>query len=110
MAIAAATVTFAEALTVGSLTDVAVMLATISAVGGVAGAVKVVATPLPVVIGETVPHGALEQDSVQVTPRLAVSLLTVAVTCAVAPDCTVAGSRETVMVIGGGGWTLSLLS
>jgi len=59
----------------------------------------VVATPLAVAVGETVPQGVGVQDTVQVTPLFAGSLLTVAVNCAVAPACTVAelGATETVV-------------
>ena len=44
------------------------------------------------------PHGIGEQDTVQVTPLFAESLVTVAVNCAVVPACTVAvlGVTETV--------------
>ena len=57
-----------------------------------------VAIPLAVAVGETVPQGVGEQDTVQVTPLFAGSLVTVAVNCAVAPACTVAvlGVTETV--------------
>jgi hypothetical protein len=63
----------------------------------------VVATPLAVVVGETVPHGVGEQDTVQVTPLFAESLVTVAVNCDVAPACTVAvlGVTETETVLAG---------
>ena len=58
-----------------------------------------VAAPLAVAVGETVPHGVGEHDTVQVTPLFAGSLLTVAVNCAVAAACTVAelGVTETVV-------------
>ena len=49
----------------------------------------VVATPLAVEVGETLPQGAGEQDTVQVTPFLLRSLPTVAVNCAVVFPCTV---------------------
>jgi len=63
----------------------------------------VVATPLAVVAGETAPHGAAEQATVQVTPLFAESLATVAVNSAVAPACTAAvlGVTETVTLGGG---------
>src|SRR5262245_15430360 len=92
------TVTFAVALTLGSPTDVALLLTTVAGAGRVAAAVQVVATPLPVVIGETVPHGALQQDTVQVTPRLSVSFVMVAVTWAVAAGSTRVWSAETLRV------------
>ena len=84
-ATAAATVTVAEAETEESLTDVAVMFTARSVAGRVAGAVYVAAAPLAVVAGDTDPHGAAAQETLHCTPRLAVSLLTVAVTCAVPP-------------------------
>ena len=57
------------------------------------------AAPLAVVVGETVPHGAGEHDTVQVTPLLAGSLVTVAVNGAVVPAITVAdwGATETAV-------------
>lgn len=50
--------------------------------------------PLGVVVGETVPRGAAEQDTLQVTPRFVESLPTVAVTCAVVPASTVVVAAE----------------
>jgi len=63
----------------------------------------VVGVPLGVVVGETVPHWAVEQDTLQVTPLLVASLATVAVNCAVAPVSTVAVAPETETLMGGGG-------
>jgi hypothetical protein len=63
----------------------------------------VVATPLAVALGETAPHGVGEHDTVQVTPLFAGSLVTVAVTCVVAPACTVVVPAETETLIAGGG-------
>jgi len=60
-----------------------------------------VATPLAVAVGETVPHGAGEHATVQVTPLLAGSLVTVAVNCAVAPASTVGDSGATETVVPG---------
>jgi len=62
----------------------------------------VVATPLAVAVGETVPQGVGEQDTVQVTPLFTGSLVTVAVNCAVSPACTVAvlGVTETAIAAG----------
>jgi hypothetical protein len=62
----------------------------------------VVATPLPVAVGKTVPQGAGEHDTVHVTPLFAGSLVTVAVNFAVAPACTVAvlGVTETTIPAG----------
>lgn len=56
--------------------------------------------PLEVVVGETEPHCAAEQVTVQVTPLLAESLATLAVTCAVPPACKVALAAVTVIVSG----------
>ena len=75
----------------GSATEVAVMFTVKSASGG-AGAVYVVFPLLNVNVGDTLPHGTGEQDKLQVTPLLAGSLLTVAVSCAVPPGGTVAKS------------------
>jgi hypothetical protein len=61
----------------------------------------VVATPLAVAVGKTVPHGAAEHATVQVTPLFAGSLVTVAVNCAVAPACTVAELGATEIVVPG---------
>jgi len=60
----------------------------------------VVAAPLDVAVGETVPHGVAGQVTVQVTPLFAESLETVAVICAVAPACTEVGLAMTETVIG----------
>jgi hypothetical protein len=69
-------------------TEVAVMETNKSLTGGVVGAVKVVAAPLAVALGKTVPHGAAEHDTVQVTPLFVGSLVTVAVSWAVPPAST----------------------
>jgi hypothetical protein len=81
----AGTVIVVEAETEESLTDVAVMFTARSATGLVGGDVYVAAAPLTVVAGDTEPHGAAAQETLHCTPRLEVSLLTVAVTCAVPP-------------------------
>src|ERR1700752_2220536 len=60
------------------------------------------ATPLAVKTGETEPHGVPEHDTVQATPLLAPSLVTVAGNCAVEPACTVAVLGVTDTVMGGG--------
>jgi len=62
----------------------------------------VVAAPLAVALGETVPHGAGEHDTVHVTPLFAGSLVTVAVNCDVAAARTVAmlGATETAIAAG----------
>jgi hypothetical protein len=67
----------------GSLTEVAV-IATGCEGARPGGAVYVVATPLWVVVDETVPQGDTEQPTDQVTPFIAGSLPTVAVTCTLA--------------------------
>ena len=66
------------------------------------GAVYVVAAPLAVAAGATVPQGAVEHDTVQVTPLFEESLATVAVKLTVCPSstlCDVVG--ETLTEIGG---------
>ena len=77
------TVTVAKFDTEALAREVAVMVTAKSLAGGVVGAVKVVAIPLAVVVGEAEPHGAGEHDTVQVTPLFVGSLATVAVMCAV---------------------------
>jgi hypothetical protein len=101
-AIAAGTVMVAEAAAEALATEVAVMVTVKLAAGGVVGAVKVVATPLAVALGETVPHVAAEHDTDHITPLFAESFVTVAVNCAVAPACTVAvlGVTETAIPAG----------
>jgi len=94
------TVTVAEAAVEPAATAVAVILTSRLLVNALAGAVYVAATPLAVAVGETDPHGAAEHDTVQVTPLLAESLLTVAVTCADPPAGTVDGSSATETVTG----------
>jgi hypothetical protein len=54
-----------------------------------------------VAVGETVPHGVAGQVTVQVTPLLDESLLTRAVSCAVAPASTVVALAETETLTGG---------
>jgi hypothetical protein len=61
----------------------------------------VVDTPLSVEVGETLPQGAAEQETVQVTPFPAVSFRTLAVNCAVVPDWTVTEMGETETEMGG---------
>jgi hypothetical protein len=94
----AGTVTVAEDDFVVSVADVAVTF-TVRSLGGGWGAVYVVATALAVDVGETVPQGAGEQDTLQVTPPLVRSLPTVAVNCWVVFASTVGdcGSVSTVM-------------
>jgi len=81
----AVTATVVDAEAAVSLTEVAVMLTVVCPGATEAGAVYVVGVSLAVAAGETVPQAAAGHDTVQVTPRLAVSLLTVAATCAVSP-------------------------
>jgi len=69
----------------------------------------VVAAPLAVAVGETVPHGAAEHDTIQVTPLFVESLATVAVNWAVAPAWTVAVGGVTETETTGGGGALLLL-
>ena len=83
-------------------TEVAVMVTVKLLAGGAAGAVKAVATPLAVAVGETVPHGVGEHDTVHVTPWFAGSLVTVAVNLAVALACTAAVLGETETAIAAG--------
>jgi hypothetical protein len=80
-------------------TEVAVNVTLTSLAGGVPGAVYVVATPLAVDVGETVPHGVGEQDTDQTTPKFAESFVTVAVNWPVPPNRTLAepGSIETLI-------------
>jgi hypothetical protein len=97
------TVTLAELDTEVSATGLAVTTTDKSPAGRVPGAVYVVATPLAVAVGETVPHGAAEHDTVQVTPLFVESLATVAVNWAVVPAWTVAvgGVTETETGVAG---------
>ena len=67
----------AETDLVVSVTDVAVTV-TVAGVGTALGAVKVVEIPLPVEVGLKLPHCALPQVTVQLTPPFFVSLSTVA--------------------------------
>jgi hypothetical protein len=73
----AAIVITAEADLVLSVTDVAVTV-TVAGVGTKLGAVKVVDEPPPVAVGLKLPHCALPQVTVQLTPPFFVSLSTVA--------------------------------
>jgi hypothetical protein len=89
----------AEADFVVSDTDVAVTVI-VAGVGGAAGAVKVVAVALGVDAGLKLPHWALPQVTVQVTPAFALSLLTVAVNAAVFVAATDAGGVVSATEIG----------
>ena len=60
-----------------------------------------VAVPLAVDEGDTLPHGEVLHVTVQVTPLLAESFVTVAVNWAVPPACTLAELGETETEITG---------
>ena len=85
----------------GSLADAAVRL-TVSWIACDAGGVNVVAAPLGVCVGETFPQGGVEHETVQLTPAIAGSFVTVAVNCAVVPTSTVAEVLESDTLIEGG--------
>jgi len=86
--VTAKTVTIADAALEVSATEVAVMITSKSLGGGVEDAVYVTAAPLRLEVGATLPHGAPEQDTVQLTPWWDGSLATVAVIDDVPPICT----------------------
>jgi hypothetical protein len=98
----ASTVRIPMAAFVASATEVAVSVTLRSLTGGAAGAVYVAAAPLPVALGETEPHGGTGHDTTQVTPLLAESFTTVAVTSLVSPACKVTVVAENDTLIGGG--------
>src|SRR5579863_7215788 len=83
-------VTIAEMVLVGSATEAAIKVTITLLAGAALGALYVTDTPLGVEAGETVPHAAIGQDTVHVTPLLVESLLTLAVKFALAAACTVA--------------------
>jgi hypothetical protein len=93
------TVKIAEEDFVASVTEVAVTVTARLLAGAVPGAVYVTLSPLAVEVGDTVPHCAAEQLTVQFTPALAGSKLTDALNCVVPPTWTAAvvGATETVM-------------
>jgi hypothetical protein len=97
------TVTVAEADFDASATEVAMIVTVKPADGGLEGAVYVVAAPLAVAAGETVPHGEGEQVTIHVTPLFDESLVTTAVICVVAPAATVVGLVETETLTAMGG-------
>jgi hypothetical protein len=82
-------------------------MVTVSGLGTAAGAVYVVAVPLPVDIAETLPHCVLAHLTVQVTPAFALSLTTVAVSEAVLPTTSEEGGTDAklteIALVGGGG-------
>jgi hypothetical protein len=75
---------------VGSVTEVAVIV-TVAGLGAVVGAVYFVAVPLGVEAVEKLPHDELPQVTFQVTPALALSLLTSAVRLVDVPASREAG-------------------
>jgi hypothetical protein len=85
----AETVMVAEVTASGSATEAAVT-ATCKSFGGGPGAVYVVTAPLSVEVGETLPQGAGEHETDQVTPLLDESPTTLAVSCVVAVPIKVA--------------------
>ena len=93
-------VTVAEVIAVGSATEVAVTV-TCTSLAGRGGAVNVVAAPLAVAVGETLPQGAAGQDTVQVTPLWVGSLATVATSGVVPFAITVAVAGATVITTAG---------
>ena len=76
-------VTAAETDLVGSVVEAALMV-TLPPVGTLLGAVNVVAIPLAVCAGLNEPQLEIEQVTVQSTPPLEESFVTVTLTCAVA--------------------------
>ena len=94
----AGTVTVAHPSARESATDVALMVTCRSLAGG-AGAVYVVATPLAVDVGETLPHDPVGQDHVHLTPLLLGSWSTAATSWAVPLASTVPDAGETATVI-----------
>jgi hypothetical protein len=99
---AALIVIVAEAVLVVSVTEVAVTV-TVAGLGTALGAVYVVAAPLAVDVGETLPHE--EQLTVHLTPALALSFVTLAVMLVVAPTTSELDTALTAteMACGGGG-------
>lgn len=97
------TVIVAELDFVVSAIEVADSVTAKSFAGGSLGTVYVTIAPLNEEVGETVPHGGLEQLTVQVTPEVLLSFITVAENCAVPPIWTVANAGDTVTAIAGGG-------
>jgi hypothetical protein len=79
------TVNVAEEDFVASVTEIAVTVTARLLAGGAAGAVYVTLCPLEVEVGDTVPHGAVEQLTVQFAPALAGSKFTDALNCVVPP-------------------------
>ena len=102
---AAVIVMVADADLVVSETEVAVTV-TVAGLGIVAGAVKLVATPLAVAVGLNVPQGEALQLTVQLIPPFLLSLLTTAVTpvlVLIASDVGGAELKDTEITAGGVG-------
>lgn len=97
--------TVTEADFVVSATEVAVTVTVTWLAGAALGAVYKVGVPLGVVVGETLPQGAVGQDTFHVTPSSEESFVTWAVMLTVPPACSmpppVSGDMDTE--IGGGG-------
>jgi hypothetical protein len=87
---AAVIVIVAEAVLVVSVTEVAVTV-TVAGLGGLAGAVYVVAALLAVEVGAKLPHVELPQVTVHLTPALALSFATTAVRLVVVPAASDVG-------------------
>lgn len=77
--VSAGTVIFIVTALDVSATEVALIITAKSLANEVAGAVYNVAAPLSVLVGETVPQGAAEQDTAQVTPAFDESFAMVAI-------------------------------
>jgi hypothetical protein len=105
---AAVTVMVFDAVFVLSVTDVATIV-TVLFVGTVEGAVYVVGALLAVEVALKLPHGALPQVTDQVTPPLALSLLTTAVRFAVADVARDVGAEKVTEMTAGGGGVFELL-
>jgi hypothetical protein len=69
--------------------------------GTVGGAVKIAVAPLALVLGVTVPQGNREQLTLQVTPAFVVSLVTTAITGAVALVNMVVGGASVMLTVTG---------
>ena len=84
-----------------SAADVAVTVIVAPPEGSVVGAVYVIAVPLGVEFVESVPHGAVGQETAHVISLLLTALLTVAASCTVVAACTTAVAGETETEIAG---------
>jgi hypothetical protein len=97
-----------DAVFVLSVTDVATIV-TVLFVGTAEGAVYVVGALLAVEVALKLPHGALPQVTDQVTPPLALSLVTTAVRLAVADVARDVGAEKVTEMTTGGGGVFELL-